>query len=284
MSAGNLDAEDWGEDPLAGRRSGAPDLIVFVAFFLFVALLGLGVFIQVSRSSSSVEATDGDAAEGTAAADEGDGTDGDDEAAAPTTASTAATDTTQEATTSTTEGSTTMPAMPGQLVGLYDEGQVTLIGQVPSEEAAFVSIIALEDLFGEGAVARDLEIDPTVGIPDSVTIRFTDAVFFAPGAETIEGSVAPVFQQVVDFLNLYPDVTLLVEGHTDNDGDELRNLALSQARAEAARDFLLEQGIEQFRVEAFGRGDTEPVADNATSSGRAQNRRIEFEVLGLRLG
>lgn len=281
MSAGNLDAEDWGEDPLAGRRSGAPDLIVFVAFFLFLALLGVGVYIQVSRNSGSVEAASGDEAGETAKVDGGDGGA---EVAAPTSESTAGTETAAEATTSSTAASSTAPGMPGQLVGLYDNGQVTLSGQLPSEEAAFVSIVALEDLFGKGAVKRDLDIDPSVSVPTFVTIRFTEAVFFEPGANTIDASVAPVFDQVVDFLNLYPDVTLLVEGHTDNDGDELRNLALSQARAEAARDYLLEQGIDPFRVEAFGRGDTEPVADNATSAGRAQNRRIEFEVQGLRLG
>lgn len=257
-------------------------MIVFVAFFLFVALLGLGVYIQVVRSSGTVEATGDDTESADAVVREESADDG--EAAAPTTAAPVATETTAEATTSTSAVSSTSPAMPSQLVGLYDDGNVILTGTVPTEESAFVTIIAMEDLFGEGAVTRQLDIDPTVAPPSSVTIRFTDAVFFQPGSDTIGADVAPVFQQVVDFMNLYPDVTLLVEGHTDNDGDQLRNLALSQSRAEAARAFLLEEGIDQFRVEAFGRGDTEPVADNTTSSGRAQNRRIEFEVLGLRLG
>lgn len=77
---------------------------------------------------------------------------------------------------------------------------------------------------------------------------------------------------------------LVIIGHTDTGGDPISNLALSQRRAEAARSYLVvNQGIDGFRIEAFGRGDTEPLTDNETAEGRQRNRRIEFELVGMSL-
>ncbi len=66
-----------------------------------------------------------------------------------------------------------------------------------------------------------------------------------------------------------------IAGHTDGVGDPEENQRLSEARAEAVRDYLVSHGIDASRVEAVGYGDTQPVASNDTDEGRAQNRRIE---------
>lgn len=76
------------------------------------------------------------------------------------------------------------------------------------------------------------------------------------------------------------DAEVAVEGHTDAQGDDAFNLALSQDRARAVVNYLVAGGIAEDRLTPEGFGETEPIADNETEEGRAENRRIEFEVIG----
>jgi OOP family OmpA-OmpF porin len=76
-----------------------------------------------------------------------------------------------------------------------------------------------------------------------------------------------------------PDARVAIEGHTDAQGDEASNLALSESRAEAVRDYLVSQGIAADRLETAGFGESRPIASNDTAEGRAENRRIEFRLL-----
>jgi outer membrane protein OmpA-like peptidoglycan-associated protein len=80
----------------------------------------------------------------------------------------------------------------------------------------------------------------------------------------------------------YPQTSTVVEGHTDSIGSDAYNQGLSERRANAVRDVLVEQhGIETSRVSAVGYGEARPVADNDTDSGRAINRRVEAAVEAL---
>jgi len=72
--------------------------------------------------------------------------------------------------------------------------------------------------------------------------------------------------------------TISVEGHTDATGPNDLNKWLSQQRAESVVNYLVKQGIDKSRLEALGHGENKPVADNASTQGRAANRRIEFIV------
>ncbi len=80
-----------------------------------------------------------------------------------------------------------------------------------------------------------------------------------------------------------PDFRIIVEGHTDNRGRSARNLKLSEARAQAVLLFLSQQGISAARLSALGLGDEQPVSDNSSKSGRAQNRRVNLVFLRPRL-
>jgi len=89
-------------------------------------------------------------------------------------------------------------------------------------------------------------------------------------------------KNLADFMNQYPQTTTVVEGHTDSVGADAYNQKLSENRANAVRDVLVNQyGVDAARVNAAGYGEARPVADNATSDGRAVNRRVEAEVEAL---
>src|SRR5690606_11740423 len=84
---------------------------------------------------------------------------------------------------------------------------------------------------------------------------------------------------LADFMKQYPQTSTVVEGHTDSVGSDAYNQGLSERRASAVRDVLVNQyGVESGRVQAVGYGESRPVADNATAEGRASNRRVEAEV------
>lgn len=84
---------------------------------------------------------------------------------------------------------------------------------------------------------------------------------------------------IVEILKAYPKLKLKVGGYTDNTGNPAANLKLSQARAEATVNALVDMGIERSRLEAEGFGQEHPVASNDTEAGRAQNRRIDVRVM-----
>ena len=71
-------------------------------------------------------------------------------------------------------------------------------------------------------------------------------------------------------------------GHTDSIGTEAYNQRLSERRANAVKAYLVSKGIESDRVATEGKGELQPVASNKTKAGRAQNRRVEIEVVGTR--
>lgn len=77
----------------------------------------------------------------------------------------------------------------------------------------------------------------------------------------------------------YPDYTLSISGHTDDIGNDERNLELSQQRAKACYDYLIFRGIKADRLRHAGFGENRPIAENTTASGRELNRRVEFELI-----
>ncbi|WP_028485798.1 OmpA family protein [Thiomicrorhabdus chilensis] len=81
------------------------------------------------------------------------------------------------------------------------------------------------------------------------------------------------------YMTRNPDKNIKVTGHTDSTGSEAYNQTLSEKRANAVKTYLEESGIDGNRIEAAGMGESSPVASNKTKDGRAQNRRVEIEVV-----
>ncbi len=108
--------------------------------------------------------------------------------------------------------------------------------------------------------------------------EYKDVFYFKTGKSLPEFSE----QNEADLANLknamdkYPDIKICVTGHTDNTGKASSNLKLSKKRADNVKEMLVEKGISASRITSVGKGETEPIADNSTPEGRAQNRRIEI--------
>ncbi len=108
-------------------------------------------------------------------------------------------------------------------------------------------------------------------------------MLFATGRAGIEPQSHGLLDQVAAVLLSHPDLLLVqVEGHTDDRGSALYNFALSQARAEAVRAYLVSKGVPAERLRTAGFGQARPIATNATREGRAANRRVAFTVLQTR--
>ncbi|WP_141621837.1 OmpA family protein, partial [Myxococcus sp. AB036A] len=101
-------------------------------------------------------------------------------------------------------------------------------------------------------------------------------VQFPVGQSTLSDSERRNLDAIADYLKANPGVSLRIEGHTDNTGPEELNRTLSQDRADAVRQYLIQQGVESSRLTAKGYGPAQPIASNDTPEGRSANRRVEF--------
>lgn len=104
----------------------------------------------------------------------------------------------------------------------------------------------------------------------------TNNILFDTGKATLKAESMEEIQKVADYMKKNPTARFEIQGHTDNQGSDKINDPLSQQRAEAIVKALEGMGVDGFNLKAVGKGSHEPVADNGTEAGRAQNRRVEF--------
>jgi len=109
-------------------------------------------------------------------------------------------------------------------------------------------------------------------------------VLFDFNKYTLKPGAREKMAKVSGILLAYPGLKLQLEGHTDSVGSDDYNLKLSQQRADAVRDFLVEQGVAMASIASIGLGKSDPVASNDTATGRQQNRRVELVVSGAAIG
>jgi OOP family OmpA-OmpF porin len=118
-------------------------------------------------------------------------------------------------------------------------------------------------------------------IPDAVK-KFSGVVqgiYFKQGSAVIRPESKPVLNQAVRVLQDYPSIGFEIDGHTSSEGDKETNDKLSQDRADAVKQYIVDQGVDPKRIQTHGYGSEQPIADNKTKAGREKNRRIEFKVL-----
>jgi outer membrane protein OmpA-like peptidoglycan-associated protein len=109
-------------------------------------------------------------------------------------------------------------------------------------------------------------------------------VLFDTAKYTLKPDAREKLAKVSGILLAYPDLKVQVEGYTDNIGGDQYNLTLSQQRGDAVRAYLVSQGVSPNNITATGYGMSNPVADNSTAAGRAQNRRVNLVVSGNAIG
>ncbi len=113
---------------------------------------------------------------------------------------------------------------------------------------------------------------------DSIIVR-VQGLAFASGSTGLPPSAGPLLEKLRDAVAVYPRALCAIEGHTDSSGDSAANQRLSQARAEAVRDYLVDRlQVSAARLTAIGYGDSRPIAKNETADGRRQNRRIDLVI------
>jgi outer membrane protein OmpA-like peptidoglycan-associated protein len=113
--------------------------------------------------------------------------------------------------------------------------------------------------------------------------NMSDVLFRSGSFELLPGARERL-AKVSGIVLAYPSLHVEVEGHTDSVGSDEYNQALSERRAQSVRDYLVQQGISQYAVEAHGFGKTAPIASNDTAEGRQQNRRVELVLSGDAIG
>jgi OOP family OmpA-OmpF porin len=123
------------------------------------------------------------------------------------------------------------------------------------------------------------------GCPDEIPVEVVEftgviqGITFETDKDIIRRSSEPILSQALQVLTDFPDVRLQVQGHTDDQGDDEYNRDLSQRRSESVVRWFVERGIDAGRLEPQGYGEAQPIADNGTETGRAKNRRVEFQLI-----
>ena len=147
------------------------------------------------------------------------------------------------------------------------------------------------DRDGDGVLDKDDLCPDTVGtVANQGCPELTEAVqkalnnyaktiLFDTGKSSIKAESTAVMVDIIGILKEYPNAKFTVEGHTDSVGSAKLNQSLSESRALSVKEFLVDQGIEEFRLSAVGYGEEKPIATNNTRSGRAQNRRVEINLV-----
>ena len=122
------------------------------------------------------------------------------------------------------------------------------------------------------------EVLPTPEVEETLT-NYARTINFNTGKSTFKEDSYPTLQAIAAILKEYPKANFTIEGHTDSVGSKSSNQLLSERRANAVMDYLVNNGISADRLTAVGYGEDNPIDSNATRAGRANNRRVEVTLV-----
>ena len=114
---------------------------------------------------------------------------------------------------------------------------------------------------------------------NAVLVSMTSSTGFDTNSAVLKPGYTPTLNKIARVLNQYGKTTVTVIGHTDSVGTDAYNQALSERRAQSVLDYFAGQNVNPLRLESYGKGETEPRADNSTEAGRTLNRRVELWIL-----
>jgi outer membrane protein OmpA-like peptidoglycan-associated protein len=128
-------------------------------------------------------------------------------------------------------------------------------------------------------IERDIEGAKVERIGEGIKITFASGILFDVDQSDVKWEAQQNLIKLAGIMNKYEDTDVLIEGHTDSDGAENYNLALSNRRARSVTNFLANLDVDATRFTIMGYGETQPVASNETAAGKAQNRRVEVAIM-----
>lgn len=163
----------------------------------------------------------------------------------------------------------------------FAQGKWSLSGKAATNADRDAVLSSIAALAAGGAWTTDIAAPPPLDACQAKVAEFSarNAILFQSGAAIIAEESEPALDELASYLALCPEADVDIEGHTDADGDDQLNLALSVARAEAVVNALITRNVAASRLYAIGYGESDPIADNATSAGKRLNRRIVVKVL-----
>ncbi|MCE3228645.1 MAG: hypothetical protein K0S32_3196 [Bacteroidetes bacterium] len=128
-------------------------------------------------------------------------------------------------------------------------------------------------------IQKDVEGAKVERVGEGIKITFDSGILFDVNSSTLKGEAKDNIQQLAKVLQKYDDTEILIEGHTDNTGDDKYNQDLSVKRAESVSNTVKIQGIKGSRVTTVGYGEAQPIDNNETIDGRAKNRRVDIAIM-----
>jgi outer membrane protein OmpA-like peptidoglycan-associated protein len=153
----------------------------------------------------------------------------------------------------------------GAIIGAVVGGTAgAIIGQRMDQKAE-----ELEDELANAEVER---------VGEGIKVTFDNAILFDFDSASLRSTARTNLDELAASMEDFEGSELLIVGHTDSKGSDEYNMRLSERRANAATEYLIEQGIRPSRITTVGRGESEPVASNETAEGRQQNRRVEVAI------
>lgn len=171
-----------------------------------------------------------------------------------------------------------------------DDGKYAAIVKTNKKQDVMVTVKK------EGHAFDSKLIEKTAFKEDNVTIKGNDLevkelkvgtayeindILYRTASADLNGRSKFILKGFARFLNENPNISVSIEGHTDNEGFADKNLVLSQDRAEGVKNFLISQGIDKKRLTSKGYGQTKPKVPNTSDENKAQNRRTEFVITGM---
>lgn len=171
---------------------------------------------------------------------------------------------------------TVVGAAAGAAIDGNKRGRGALIGAVVG---GLVGGAAGRYLDNQAKEIQDAIPDASVeGRGDTLVVGLPGDLLFDSGSSTVSPGAVQKLNSLADTLVRYPESNVLIKGHTDSQGDESRNLQLSDDRARNVKNLMVAQGVAEYRITSIGMGEQFPVSTNSTAVGRAQNRRVEVEI------
>lgn len=165
-----------------------------------------------------------------------------------------------------------------------DEGKVNF--RIAQGSTFGLKVYQYDTIFDFGTIALDPN-KPYEEVNYGLTIQkvmhyirtYDLSIHFGSNKSAVREEDEQVLNQLVDTLYKNPTMRIEIAAHTDSDGADEFNQLLSQKRASSVKNYLISKGIEEMRMTAKGYGEKQPIADNSTEEGKAENRRTEIRVI-----